>query len=97
MYLAMGSIVAGVVFQSLFHVFVEEDNLNCCEEDHDVTVSGESGWFELNLTDYFSGIALPSESQSFGHAHNFLATARTPKIATDCRQVDRLVQGECIL
>jgi len=39
MYLAMGSIVAGVVFQSLFHVFVEEDNLNCCEEDHDVTVS----------------------------------------------------------
>ena len=42
MYLAMGSIAVGVFFQSLFHVFVKEDNLNCCEEEIDVTVSGES-------------------------------------------------------
>ena len=86
MYLAMGSIVVGVFFQSLFHVFVKEDNLNCCEEEIDVTVSGESVKISLIVTDYVSRLALPARSQSLGHADNWLATAKhTPKTATSRR------------
>ena len=89
MYLAMGSIAVGVFFQSLFHIFVKEDNLNCCEEELDVTVSGENVKISLIVTDHVSWLALPARPQPLGHADNWLATAKfTPKIAISRRQMD---------
>ena len=42
MYLALGSIAVGVFFQSLFHIFVKEDNSPCDEESQEVDTTVSS-------------------------------------------------------